>query len=221
MKLLFSAITKFIVGILLVGTLVFLPAGTLKFTDGWNFIIILFVPIFAMGIVLLIKSPELLEKRLDAKEKENTQKGVVLLSGIVFFIAFIASGLDFRFGWSTVPFAFKTVSAVIFLASYCLYAEVMRENAYLSRTIEVQQNQKVVDTGLYSIVRHPMYAATIIMFLSIPIILGSWISFFIFLIYPILIAIRIHNEEKFLTEQLKGYKEYKQRVKYKIIPFIW
>ena len=221
MKLLLNAITKFIFGILLVGLLVFLPAGTLKFNDGWNLIIILFVPILVMGIVLLAKSPELLKKRLDGKEQESTQKGVVALSGLIFWAAFIVAGLDFRFGWTAVPFAVKTIAAVLFIASYLLYAEVMRENAYLSRTIEVQENQKVVDTGLYGIVRHPMYAATILMFLSIPLILGSWISFVIFLAYPVIIAVRIANEEKVLTEQLDGYREYKQKVKYRIIPFIY
>lgn len=221
MKLLFNALTKFLIGILLVATLIFLPAGTVEFTDGWNFIIILFAPIFVMGIVLFIKAPNLLKKRLDTKEKENTQKGVVAFSALVFLAAFIVAGLDFRFNWSSVPFAVKIVAAALFLASYLLYAEVMRENAYLSRTIEVQENQKVVDSGLYGIVRHPMYAATILMFLSIPLILGSWISFIIFWAYPILIAIRIKNEEKILTEQLTGYKEYKQNVKYKILPFIW
>ena len=221
MKLFLNALTKFLFGILLVGLLVFLPAGTLKFNDGWNFIIILFVPILVTGIVLLAKSPELLKKRLDGKEKESTQKGVVALSGLIFLAAFIVAGLDFRFGWTIVPFAVKITAAVLFIASYLLYAEVMRENAYLSRTIEVQQNQKVVDTGLYGIVRHPMYAATVLMFLSIPLILGSWISFVIFLAYPVIIAVRIANEEKLLTEQLDGYREYKQKVKFRIIPFIY
>lgn len=221
MKLFLNALTKFIFGILLVGLLVFLPAGTLKFNDGWNFIIILFVSILVMGIVLLAKSPDLLKKRLDGKEKDNTQKGVVALSGLIFLAVFIVAGLDFRFGWSTIPFAVKIIAAVLFLASYLLYAEVMRENAYLSRTIEVQENQKVIDTGLYGIVRHPMYAATILMFLMIPLILGSWISFVILLAYPVIIAVRIANEERVLTEQLEGYREYKQKVKFRIIPFIY
>lgn len=221
MKLFLNALTKFIFGILLVGLLVFLPAGTLKFNDGWNFIIILFIPILVMGIVLLLKSPDLLKKRLDGNEKENTQKGVVAISGVIFLAAFIVAGLDFRFGWSTIPFAVKIIAAVLFLASYLLYAEVMRENEYLSRTIEVQENQKVIDTGLYGVVRHPMYAATILMFLMIPLILGSWISFVILLAYPVIIAVRIANEEKILTEQLTGYREYKQKVKYRIIPFIY
>ncbi len=221
MKLLINAITKFIFGFLLVATLVFLPAGTLNYLDGWNLIIILFAPILIMGIVLLIKAPKLLKKRLDGKEKENTQKSVVVFSALIFLVAFIIAGLDFRFGWSVVPFVVKVIAAVLFLASYCLYAEVMRENAYLSRTIEVQKNQTVIDSGLYGIVRHPMYAATILMFLNIPLILGSWIAFVIFLTYPIIIAIRIKNEEKVLTEKLSGYKKYKQKVKYKLLPFIW
>lgn len=221
MKLFLNALVKFMFGIILVGLLVFLPAGTLKFADGWNFIIILFLPILVMGIVLLAKAPELLKKRLDGKEKENTQKGVVAFSGIIFLFAFIVAGLDFRFGWSNIPFVVKIVSAVLFIASYILYSEVMRENEYLSRTIEVQKNQKVVDTGLYGIVRHPMYAATILMFLMIPLILDSWFSFIILLTYPIIISIRISNEEKVLTEKLNGYSEYKQKVKYKVIPFVW
>ena len=221
MKLLLNALTKFTVGLLLVGVLVFLPAGTLKFNDGWNFVIILFVPIFVMGIILLAKAPELLKKRLDGKEKENTQKGVVAFSAIIFLAVFIVAGLDFRFGWSGVPFSVKIAASVLFLASYLLYAEVMRENAYLSRTVEVQDNQKVVDTGLYGIIRHPMYAATILMFLTIPLILGSWIAFIIMFAYPVIIAVRIKNEEKILTQQLDGYRQYKQKVKYKIIPFIW
>ena len=221
MKLLINALTKFIFGFLLVATLVFLPAGTLTYLDGWNLIIILFVPILIMGIVLLIKAPQLLKKRLDGKEKENTQKSVVVFSALIFLVAFIIAGLDFRFGWSAVPFVVKVIAAVLFLASYCLYAEVMRENAYLSRTIEVQENQTVIDSGLYGIVRHPMYAATILMFLNIPLILGSWIAFVIFFTYPIIIAIRIKNEEKVLTKKLSGYKKYKQKVKYKLLPFIW
>lgn len=221
MKLFFNAVVKFIFGIILVGILIFLPAGTLHFASGWNFIIILFLPIFILGIVLFVKSPDLLKKRLDGKEKENTQKGVVAFSTFVFLSGFIVAGLDFRFGWSAVSTAVKIIAAVFFLASYLLYAEAMRENAYLSRTIEVQENQTVVDTGLYGVVRHPMYAATILMFIMIPLILDSWISFVIFLAYPAIIAVRIANEEKVLTEQLDGYREYRQKVKYRIIPFIW
>lgn len=221
MKLLFSAITKYIIGLLLVGLLVFLPAGSFSFVSGWVFIAIMFVPIFILGVVLLLKAPNLLEKRLNSKETEDTQKCVVLLSTIVFLLGFIVAGLDFRFSWSKVPVAVQVVASVLFLLSYALYAEVMRENAYLSRTIKVQENQKVIDTGLYGMVRHPMYMATILLFLMIPLILGSWYSFVIFMAYPIIIALRIKNEEKVLCEQLIGYAEYKQKVKYKIIPFIW
>jgi protein-S-isoprenylcysteine O-methyltransferase Ste14 len=221
MKLLVSGLTKFICGILGVGLLVFLPAGTLEFKSGWLFMAVLFVPILIMGIALFLKAPELLKKRLNSKEKENTQKGVVAFSGIVFLLGFILAGLDFRFSWSFVPKWLVITAVILFLASYLIYAEVMRENAYLSRTIEVAENQTVIDTGLYSVVRHPMYMATILMFLMIPLILGSLISFIVFLGYPLIIAVRINNEEKVLTEQLKGYAEYKQKVKYKIIPFVW
>lgn len=221
MKLLVSALTKFICGIFCVGLLVFLPAGTLEFKGGWLFLLVLFIPIFIMGIVLLIKAPSLLEKRLNGKEKEDTQKGVVAFSGLIFVVGFIIAGLDFRFSWSFVPKWLVITAVILFLASYLIYAEVMRENAYLSRTIEVSDNQTVVDTGLYSVVRHPMYMATILMFLMIPLILGSFVSFIVFLGYPVIIAVRISNEEKVLTEQLKGYAEYKQKVKYKIIPFVW
>ena len=221
MKLLVSALTKFICGIFCVGLLVFLPAGTLEFKGGWLFLSVLFIPIFIMGIVLLIKAPSLLEKRLNSKEKEDTQKGVVAFSGLIFVVGFIIAGLDFRFFWSFVPKWLVITAVILFLASYLIYAEVMRENAYLSRTIEVSDNQTVVDTGLYSVVRHPMYMATILMFLMIPLILGSFVSFIVFLGYPVIIAVRISNEEKVLTEQLKGYAEYKQKVKYKIIPFVW
>ncbi len=221
MKLLLNALLKFICGLLLVGLLIFLPAGTLNYIGGQVFICLLFVPIFIMGIVLLLKAPDLLKKRLDGREKENTQKGVVAFSAIVFLAGFIVAGLDFRFGWSYVPKAVTIIASVLFIVAYGLYAEVMRENAYLSRTIEVQENQRVIDKGLYGIVRHPMYMATILLFLMIPLILGSWIAFVIFLAYPIIIAVRINNEEQILTEQLKGYAEYKQKVKYKIIPFVW
>ena len=221
MKLLLNGLVKFMCGFLLIGLLIFLPAGTINYSDGLIFICLLFVPILIMGIVLFIASPELLKKRLNGKEKDNTQKSVVALSALIFLTGFIVAGLDFRFGWTYIPKTIKIISAILFLLSYGIYAEVLRENAYLSRTIEVQDNQKIVDTGLYGIVRHPMYAATILMFLSIPIILGSLISFVIFLGYPLIIAIRIKNEEKLLTEELEGYQEYKQKVKYKILPFIW
>lgn len=221
MKLVLSAITKFVVGLFVVGFLVFLPAGTFNYINGWIFIFVLFVPIFILGLLLLIKSPELLRKRLDGKEKETTQKGVVAFSALIFLCGFVISGFDFRFSWSHVPNYISYFAIALFLASYVIYAEVMRENEYLSRKIEVQDNQKLVDTGLYGIIRHPMYSATILMFLMIPLILGSWYSFLVFMFYPIIIAIRINNEENILTEQLQGYAEYKEKVKYKIIPFIW
>lgn len=221
MKLLFSALTKFIMGLILVGVLLFIPAGTLNYNNGWLFIGLLFIPIFILGIILFIKSPELLKKRLDSKESEKTQKGVVAFSALIFLGGFVVAGFDFRFGWSYIPKAAVIIAAALFLFSYILYAEVMRENIYLSRTIKVQENQKVIDTGLYGIVRHPMYMATILLFLSIPIILGSLYSFIIFLAYPVVIAVRIKKEEELLSAQLEGYTEYKQKVKYKIIPFIW
>ncbi|MBQ2275015.1 MAG: isoprenylcysteine carboxylmethyltransferase family protein [Clostridia bacterium] len=221
MKLFINALTKFTFGFLIVATLIFLPAGTLHFSDGWVFLGLLFVPIFILGAVLLIKAPKLLNKRLENKEKETVQKGVVALSAIIFLLGFVAAGLDFRFALSTVPHVLKIIAAVIFLLSYVLYAEVMRENAYLSRTVKVEENQTLVSTGLYSFIRHPMYAATVFMFLSIPLILGSFVSFFIFIFYPAIIIVRIKNEEKVLSEQLIGYEEYKKRVKYRIVPFIW
>ena len=220
-KLFLSALTKFLCGLVLVGALLFLPAGSFAFTGGWIFIGLLFIPMLILGAVLLIKSPELLQKRLDAKEKENTQKGVVALSGLLFFVGFVVAGLDYRFAWSHVPTWLVIVASVILLASYALYAEVMRENAYLSRTIEVQEGQKVVSTGLYGIVRHPMYAVTIWLFLSIPLVLGSFWSLLCFAPYPIIMAVRILNEEKVLTEGLDGYGDYKKKVKYRLIPFIW
>ncbi len=221
MKLLISGLVKFLCGILLVGLLIFLPAGNLTFPCGWLFMGLLFVPVFILGIALFIKAPHLLEKRLNGKEKEATQKGVVALSGLVFLGGFIVAGLDFRFGWSNMPLAVTVIASVIFLITYGLYAEVMRENAYLSRTIEVQENQKVVDTGLYAIVRHPMYAVTVLMFLAIPLILGSWWAFLVFSPYPAIIVVRILNEEKVLSEQLEGYEEYKKKVKYRLVPFLW
>ncbi len=221
MKLLCQAIVKFLFGILIVGALVFWPAGTLSFINGWIFVAVLFIPILIMGIILFVKAPELLIKRLDSKEKEGEQKGIVSLSAIVFIVGFVVAGLDYRFEWSSISRGFEISAAVVFLLSYLLYAEVMRENAYLSRTIEVQAGQKVVDTGLYGIVRHPMYMATVIMFLSIPLILGSWYSFIVFLFYPFLMVARIKNEEKVLSEGLEGYEEYKAKVKYRMIPFIW
>ena len=221
MKLFMSALVKFTVGLLLVCALLFLSSGTLAYMNGWLFIAILFIPMFILGAVLLFKAPELLEKRLNAKETEKTQKGVVALSGLVFLFGFIVAGLDFRFGWSHVPFCAVVAASAVFLVSYALYAEVMRENAYLSRTIELQEGQTLVDSGLYGIVRHPMYAVTVFLFLSIPILLGSWWSLLCFLPYIFIIVIRIQNEEKLLSECLSGYTEYKTRVKYRLVPFIW
>lgn len=221
MKLLFSALVKFFVGILLVGALLFIPAGTFAFLNGWLFMGLLFIPMTVLGIVLYQKSPELLEKRLNGKEREKTQKGIVLLSGVLFIAGFIVAGLDFRFGWSNVPSWLVAAASVILVVSYAFYAEVMRENAYLSRTVEVQNNQKVVDTGLYSVVRHPMYAVTVWLFLSIPVVLGSLWAVVCFLPYIVIIAVRIVNEEKVLEEGLEGYSDYKKRVKFRLIPFIW
>ena len=221
MKLFLNAIVKFLCGLLLVGLLVFLPAGSFAYFEGWLFCVLLFVPMFFAGIVMLIKAPALLEKRLDVKEKRSSQKGVVGFSGLIFIAGFVLAGLDFRFGWSEVPTAVIIIASIFFVASYILYAEVMRENAYLSRTIKVEENQKVVDTGLYSVVRHPMYAATVILFMMIPLILGSFVALIPFAFYPVLIAVRIIDEEKLLTKELSGYEEYKKKVKYRLIPFIW
>ena len=221
LKLFFQAIIKFMLGALIIGLLIFVPAGTINYWNGWLFMGILFVPMFIAGIVMLIKSPDLLKKRLNVKEKENEQKQVVALSGLMFLVGFIIAGLNYRYNWFILPNIVIIISSVIFVISYILYAEVLRENAYLSRTIEVQENQKVVDTGLYGIVRHPMYSITILLFLSMPLILGSIISFVIFLIYPFIIIKRIKNEEVVLERELNGYSEYKKKVKYKIIPFIW
>ena len=221
MKLLLGALMKFIIGLVLVGALLFLPAGTFGYMNAWAFIGLLFIPMLILGVVLFFKAPELLKKRLNAKEGEGTQKGVVALSGLLFVGGFVVAGLDHRFGWSHVPTWAVIVASVILLVSYALYAEVMRENAYLSRTVEVQENQKVVDTGLYGIVRHPMYAVTLWLFLAIPVVLGSWWSLLCFLPYIAVIVARILNEEKVLEAGLDGYAEYKKRVKYRIIPFIW
>ena len=221
MKLLFSALAKFILGLVLVGALLFLPAGSFGYPNAWLFICLLFIPMLILGIVLFIKAPALLEKRLNAKEKEKTQKGVVALSALLFLAGFIVAGLDFRFGWSHIPLWGVIIASFVLLISYALYAEVMRENAYLSRTIEVQEDQKVIDTGLYGIVRHPMYAVTIWLFLSIPVVLGSLWSLLCFLPYVAVIAIRIRNEEKVLESELSGYTEYKKRVKHRILPFVW
>ena len=220
-KLFLQAIIKYIFGVLIIGALLFIPANTFNYWNGWLFMALLFIPMFIAGIVLIIKNPELLRKRLNAKEKENEQKWVLLFSGLMFISGFITAGLNYKYEWIELPNAVVVISSILFIIAYILYAEVLRENTYLSRTIEVQENQKVIDTGLYGIVRHPMYAATILLFLTMPLILGSVISFLIFLIYPFIIGIRIKNEEKVLEKELKGYAEYKQKVKYKIIPFIW
>jgi protein-S-isoprenylcysteine O-methyltransferase Ste14 len=204
-----------------VGALLFLPAGSLFYMNGWLFIGLLFIPMVILGIVLLLKAPDLLEKRLSAKETEKTQKSVVAMSGLLFLVGFVVAGLDHRFGWSNMPLWVVITASAVLLISYALYAEVMRENAYLSRTVEVQENQKVVDTGLYGIVRHPMYAVTLWLFLSIPLVLGSWWSLLCFVPYIAVIAVRIHNEEKVLEAGLEGYTEYKKRVKYRIFPLIW
>jgi protein-S-isoprenylcysteine O-methyltransferase Ste14 len=220
-KLFFSAIIKFTLGLVLIGLLIFLPAGTINFVNGWIFMGLLFVPMFIAGIVMMLKNPYLLEKRLDAKEKQSEQSLVVKLSGLMFLVGFIVAGLDYRFGWCPLPKSVNIAATVVFLAAYVLYAEVMRENTYLSRTIEVQENQKVIDTGLYGVVRHPMYSATLLLFLAMPLVLGSLYAFIIFLAYPFIIVKRLKAEEKFLEEELKGYREYKQKVKYRLIPFIW
>jgi len=220
-KLFFEAIIKFILGVLLVGLLIFIPAGTINYINGWLFMGLLFIPMFIAGIIMMIKSPGLLRNRLNVKEKELEQKNVVILSGLMFVFGFITAGLDYRFGWFQVPSVVVVIASVIFVLSYIIYAEVLRENAFLSRTIEVQKEQKVIDTGLYGIVRHPMYTATISLFLSIPLILGSIISFVIFLVYPFIIINSLKNEEEVLEKELKGYKEYKKKVKYRLIPFIW
>jgi len=221
MKLLINALMKFICGLLLVGLLIFLPAGTLCYTYGWLLIGLLFVPMLIAGFVMLFKSPDFLAKRLDVKEKQATQKGVVALSGLMFVAGFVVAGLDFRFGWSQMPLPVTIIASVLFVIAYALYAEVMRENAYLSRTIKVEEGQKVVDTGLYGIVRHPMYMATILLFLMMPLVLGSWYALIVFAFYPAIIIVRLKDEEDLLTRELPGYAEYKKKVKYRIIPFIW
>ena len=220
-KLFAQAIIKFLLGVVLVGLLIFLPAGSFAYLNGWLLMGILFVPMFLAGIVMMFKNPELLKKRLNAKEKQKEQSLVVKLSGLMFLLGFIVAGLGFRFGWYTLPKGAVIAAVVVFLAAYLLYAEVLRENTYLSRTIEVQENQTVIDTGLYSIVRHPMYSVTLFLFLSMPLVLGSVYSFLIFLAYPFVIAKRIKNEEEFLEKELNGYRAYQQKVKYRLIPFVW
>ena len=220
-ELFVQAILKFILGVILVGALVFVPAGTISFWNGWLFMGILFIPMFGAGIVMMLKNPYLLKKRLDVKEKRSEQSMVIKLSGLMFLAGFIVAGLNYRFGWHMLPKAVSVGAAVAFLIAYLIYAEVLRENTYLSRTIEVQENQKVISTGLYGIVRHPMYSATLLLFMAMPLVLGSVISFIIFLAYPIIISKRINDEEELLAEELEGYGEYQEKVKYKLIPFVW
>mgnify|MGYP003296453818 CR=1 FL=1 len=215
------ALIMFVIGFFLVGLLIFLPAGTLSFVNGWILMGILFIPMLLAGVVMMVKNPELLKKRLDAKEEQKEQSLVVKLSGLMFLAGFVVAGLNFRFDWYTLPRGVVIGASVMFLIAYVMYAEVLRENTYLSRTIEIQENQKVIDTGLYGIVRHPMYSATLLLFLSMPLVLGSIYSFLIFLVYPLIIAKRIKNEEELLEKELKGYSEYKQKVKFRLIPFIW
>ncbi len=220
-KLFFEAIIKFICGVLLVGALIFLSAGSFGFAKGWILMAVLFIPMFIAGLVMMAKSPELLKKRLEAKEKRGEQSLVIKLSGLMFICGFTAAGLDFRFGITPLPFWCTAAGTVIFILAYALYAEVLRENTYLSRTVEVQEGQKVIDTGLYGIVRHPMYSATLLLFISIPVILGSAIAVLFFLFYPFIIIKRLKDEEALLEKELLGYREYKNKVKFRLIPFIY
>lgn len=221
MKLFISAVTKFLLGVVLVGALIFLPAGSFVFLNGWLLLGVLFIPMFIAGLFMMFKNPDLLKRRLEAKEKQKEQDLVIKLSGLMFILGFIIAGLGFRFGWYMLPKTAVYIAAAVFISAYILYAEVLRENTYLSRTIKVEENQRLVDTGLYAIVRHPMYSATLLLFLSMPLILGSIYSFIIFLAYPFIIAKRIKGEEELLEKELAGYSEYKQKVKYRLIPFIW
>ncbi len=220
-KLFSQAIVKFLSGLLIVGLLLFLPAGTFTYWQAWLLIGILFIPMFIAGLIMMKKSPDLLRKRLDVKEEQSEQKAVIALSGLMFLAAFIVAGLNIRFGWILLPGWVSYAAAVLFLLAYALYAEVLRENVWLSRTVEVQENQKVIDTGLYGVVRHPMYMATLLLFLSMPLVLGSVLSFVITLAYIPIIAKRIRNEEQVLESGLEGYAAYKKRVRYKVIPFVW
>lgn len=221
MKLLMEALIKFTCGLLMVALLLFLPAGTLQYTYGWLLTGLLFGPMLIAGIVMYCKNPAFLQKRLDAKEKQSAQKGVLAFSGLMFVVGFVVAGLDFRFGWSKMPLPVTIIASVLFLMAYVLYAEVMRENAYLSRTIKVEEGQRVVDTGLYGVVRHPMYMATILLFLMIPIVLGSWYALIAFAFYPAIIIVRLKDEERLLTRELPGYEAYKMKVKYRLMPYIW
>lgn len=220
-KLFFQAIFKFLLGIILIGLLIFLPAGTIHFVNGWIFMGVLFIPMLIAGIIMMIKNPKLLKSRLDVKEKQKEQGLLIKLSGLMFIAGFILAGLDYRYNWLAIPPLVTYIAIGVFLLSYLMWAEVLKENTYLSRTIKVEEDQKVIDTGLYGIVRHPMYTATLLLFLSMPLVLGSLISFFVFLLYPILIVFRIIYEEKLLEKELNGYTEYKKKVKYRLIPFIW
>jgi protein-S-isoprenylcysteine O-methyltransferase Ste14 len=220
-KLFFQAILKFTLGVVLVGVLLLAPAGTFCYVEGWILMGILFVPMLVVGLVMMFKNPELLKSRLDAKEEQKDQDLVVKLSGLMFIAGFLMAGFGVRFGWYRLPKGVVIVATILFLVAYILYAEVMRENAYLSRTIEVKENQKVIDTGLYGIVRHPMYSVTLLLFLTMPLVLGSIYAFVIFLVYPFLIVKRIKGEEAFLEKELEGYTEYKNKVRYRLIPFIW
>ena len=220
-KLFFQALSKFLIGLIIICILLFIPAGTINYPNGWLFIALLFIPMLFAGIIMIFKSPDLLRRRLNAKENEDEQKTVILISGIIFLLAFILAGLNFRFGWFNLPSIVVIIASVIFLLAYIMYAEVLRENEYLSRTVEVSENQKVVDSGLYGIVRHPMYTSTIFLFLSMPLVLDSIFSFVVMLVYPIIIIFRIRNEEKVLENELIGYKEYKEKVKYKLVPYLW
>lgn len=220
-KLFAQAIIKFLFGFVLVGLLIFVPAGSLGYWNGWLLMAILFIPMFIGGIILMVANPELLRKRLNAKEKESEQKTVILFSGVMFLCGFVLAGFNYRFGWITMPKWSAIAAGVVFLFAYAMYAEVLRENAYLSRTIEVQENQRVIDTGLYGVVRHPMYSMTVFLFLSMPLVLGSPLTFVVFLVYPFILAKRIQNEEQVLERELEGYADYKNQVKYKMLPFIW
>lgn len=216
-----QAMLKLVLGVVMMGLLLFLPAGTLDYPGGWLMLGILFFPMLICGLALMLKNPALLKKRMNHREEQSGQRLVILLSGLMFLGGFIVAGLDFRFGWSALPVWIPVAACVVFLAGYALYAEVLRENAYLSRTVEIQENQKVVDTGLYGVVRHPMYSATILLFLSMPLILGSLVSFAVFLVYPFLIVMRIQNEEKLLAAGLDGYTNYQKTVKYRLLPLVW
>lgn len=221
MKLLLQAIAKYLAGLAMMGLVLFLPAGTLCYPNGWLFCGLLFLPMLLLGIVLFLKAPRLLEKRLQARETQAEQKQVITLSLLLFVGGFAAAGLDFRFGWSVVPTWMVISASILLLVSYGLYGEVMRENAWLSRSVEIQDGQQVVDTGLYGVVRHPMYAVTTLQFLSMPLVLGSWVSFCLFLIYPVLLVKRIRNEEALLESGLPGYRDYQKKVRYRMIPFLW